>query len=624
MCGITGAVEFKGLNHLNFKNGGELHNYIASRGPDFYAYEVADIQEWKVTFGHSRLAIIDLTAASNQPMISDDGRYMLTFNGEIYNYKEIKEELITLGFLFATEGDTEVLLKAWEAWGQKCLSKFNGMFAFGILDKHCQELFLVRDRFGVKPLLYGYLDNGQLLFSSSIAAVAKQVGEQVDLEYCSTGIRYGFFEGNKDASPFKKVKYVMPGSILKFTLGRNLTVEEQVWYSLEEEVDKRVVELINYSEEELIEKGKILIQNATSLRLRSDVPLAVSLSGGVDSSSIAAIAKLEVNNLVGFCYGSPKNKKSEGPIVDNFVKERGIDIHYIHPEYSSKELGDLLDRTSAAQEAPFFGLSILAQQEVYKEVHQQGFKVLLGGQGGDEIFAGYRKFFLIALQNAWDKKNIIDSLSYLHSFGILLLQGIGDYKLYWQQRDRYIKKTGKDLSFLNALPSSSVDLLGHTTLRKRQISDVQNYSIPSLLRYEDRNSMSFSIESRLPLMDYRLVEFAIALEDRMKIKQGYGKWALREIMKSTVPAYILKSRVKRGFDVTQNWISTGVGDRIRANLLENKNKVKDYVSDLDKLENSLKDENLNNNSNLLYEAMLLNFLVDPIKVPVISRELKNV
>jgi asparagine synthase (glutamine-hydrolysing) len=617
MCGITGAVEFSGLNQLNFKYGGELHNYIASRGPDFYGYEVADIKEWKVTFGHSRLAIIDLTAASNQPMISDDGRYMLTFNGEIYNYKEIKEELITLGFLFATEGDTEVLLKAWEAWGQKCLSKFNGMFAFGILDKQCQELFLVRDRFGVKPLLYGYLDKGQLLFSSSIAAVAKQVGEEVDLEYCSNGIRYGFFEGNKDASPFKKVKYVMPGSILKFTLGDSLTVEEQVWYSLENEVDKRVVELLNYSEEELIEKGKILIQNATSLRLSSDVPLAVSLSGGVDSSSIAAIAKLEVNNLVGFCYGSPKNKKSEGPIVDNFVKEKGIDIHYIHPEYSSKELGDLLDRTFAAQEAPFFGLSVLAQHEVYKEVHQQGFKVLLGGQGGDEIFAGYRKFFLIALQNAWDKKNIIDSLSYLHSFGILLLQGIGDYKLYWQQRDRYIKKTGKDLSFLNELPSSSVDLLGHTTLRKRQISDVQNYSIPSLLRYEDRNSMSFSIESRLPLMDYRLVEFAIALQDRMKIKQGYGKWALREMMVHNVPSYILKSRVKRGFDVTQNWICNGVGDRIRANLLDNKNKVKDYVSDLDKLENNLKDENLNYNSSLLYEAMLLNFLVEPIKKPII-------
>jgi asparagine synthase (glutamine-hydrolysing) len=544
---------------------------------------------------------------------------MLTFNGEIYNYKEIKNELITLGFLFTTEGDTEVLLKAWEAWGQKCLSKFNGMFAFGILDKQCQELFLVRDRFGVKPLLYGHLDNGQLLFSSSIAAVAKQVGEEVDLEYCSTGIRYGFFEGNKDASPFKKVKYVMPGSILKFTLGHNLTVEERVWYSLEEEVEKRVAELINYSDEELIEKGKTLIQNATSLRLRSDVPLAVSLSGGIDSSSIAAIAKLEVNNLVGFCYGSPENKKSEGLIVDKFVKEKGIDIHYIHPEYSSKQLGDLYDRTFAAQEAPFFGLSVLAQQEVYKEVHQQGFKVLLGGQGGDEIFAGYRKFFLIALQNAWDKKNIIDSLSYLHSFGILLLQGIGDYKLYWQQRNRYIKKTGKDLSFLNTLPSSSVDLLGHTTLKKRQISDVQNYSIPSLLRYEDRNSMSFSIESRLPFMDYRLVEFAIALQDRMKIKHGYGKWALREMMESKVPAYILKSRVKRGFDVTQDWISNGVGDRIRANLLDNKNKTKDFVSNYSKLESNLQNENLNKNSNLLYEAMLLNFLIDPIKAPVISR-----
>jgi asparagine synthase (glutamine-hydrolysing) len=619
MCGITGSIEFANSNQLDFKNGSDLHNYIASRGPDFYGYTTVDIQDYKVTFGHSRLAIIDLSVDSNQPMISTNGRYMLTFNGEIYNYKEIKKELIALGFLFKTEGDTEVLLTAWEAWGQACLTKFNGMFAFGILDKQNQELFLVRDRFGVKPLLYGDLGNGQLIFSSSIAAVARKVGEDLDLEYCSNGIRYGFFEGNKDSSPFKKVKYVMPGCILKYSIGTDLSVVEQVWYSLEEQVNKKVAELINYSDDELIEQCMNLIKDATSLRLRSDVPLAVSLSGGVDSSSIAAIAKKDANHLVGFCYGSPKNIKSEGPIVDAFVKAKGIDIHYIHPEYSSNQLGDLLDRTTAAQEAPFLGLSVLAQQEIYKEVHQQGFKVLLGGQGGDEIFAGYRKFFFIALQNALGDRKILESLNYLYSFGILLLQGLGDYKLYWQQRNRYLKRTGKDLSFLTNLPLNPIDLLGNTTMRKRQILDVQQYSIPSLLRYEDRNSMSFSIESRLPLMDYRLVEFAIALQDRMKIKQGYGKWALRETMKSEVPAYILKNPVKRGFDVTQNWISNGVGERLRANLLDNKNRTKDYVSDYNKLESSLQIDNLNKNSNSLYEAMLLNFLIDPVKTPLVSR-----
>jgi asparagine synthase (glutamine-hydrolysing) len=617
MCGITGAIEFANLNKLDFKNGSDLHNYIASRGPDFYGYTSIYIQDYKVTFGHSRLAIIDLSVASNQPMISTNGRYMLTFNGEIYNYREIKKELIALGFLFTTEGDTEVLLKAWEAWGQACLPKFNGMFAFGIFDKQNQELFLVRDRFGVKPLLYGDLGNGQLLFSSSITAVARQVGEDLDLEYCSNGIRFGFFEGNKDSSPFKKVKYVMPGCILKCSIGSNLSVEEKVWYSLEEEVNKKVAELVNYSDDELIEQSKSIIKDATNLRLRSDVPLAVSLSGGVDSSSIAAIAKKEANHLVGFCYGSPKNIKSEGPIVEAFVKTKGIDIHYIYPEYSSNQLGDLLERTMAAQEAPFLGLNVLAQQEIYKEVQQQGFKVLLGGQGGDEIFAGYRKFFFIALQNAWGDGKILESLSYLYSFGILLLQGLGDYKLYWQQRNRYLKKTGKDLSFLTNLPLNPIDLLGHTTIRKRQILDVQQYSIPSLLRYEDRNSMSFSIESRLPLMDYRLVEFAIALQDRMKIKQGYGKWALRESMKSEVPAYILKNRVKRGFDVTQNWISNGVGERLRSNLLDNKNRTKDYVTDFNKLESSLQIDNLNKNSNSLYEAMLLNFLIDPVKTPLV-------
>lgn len=611
MCGITGAIEFKRSQNLNFKEGSDLHNYIRRRGPDYYGVEKTEYENWSVTLAHSRLAIIDLSGASNQPMISDDERYIITFNGEIYNYREVREELITNGFTFRTTGDTEVLLRSWECWGETCLNKLNGMFVFGIFDKIKGEFYLVRDRFGVKPLIYTFFD-GQLLFSSSIASVAKQINQEIDLEYCSSGIRFGFFEGYEDRTPFKNVKYLLPGSLMKCTLDEKLKIETKTWYSLEEQVSKKRKELESLSSDELISQGKALLENSTKIRLRSDVPLAISLSGGVDSSSIAAITSKEVDHLMAFSYGAPDHPKSEGPTINKFAKDKNINVEYIHYSYTAQEMGNIYDQTMEAQESPFLGLSIIAQHEVYKQVKERNIKVLLGGQGGDEIFAGYRKFFVVALKKAIEKKEILPGLQYFHSLALMLLFETKQIKTYWNEKSRYLKTTGKDIVFLDCLPEISLNLFENTSLSNRQISDIQKYSIPSLLRYEDRNSMYFSIESRLPFMDYRLVEFALALPDLLKIKHGYGKWILREMMKKDVPGYILKNRLKRGFDVTQNWVNDGVGERIKTNILENKSKAKDFVSDFSRLENSLTIENLNN-SNILNEAIMLDFLIDPIK-----------
>lgn len=615
MCGITGAIEFKRSQNLDFKEGSDLHNYIRRRGPDYYGVEKTDYADWTVTLAHSRLAIIDLSAVSNQPMMSDDERYSLTYNGEIYNYQEIRDELISNGFAFRTKGDTEVLLKAWECWGEACLNKLNGMFVFGLFDKIKGEFYLVRDRFGVKPLIYTFFD-GQLLFSSSIASVAKQINQDIDLEYCSSGIRFGFFEGYEDRTPFKNVKYLLPGSLMKCKLEGKLNIETKIWYSLEEQVAKKRKELELLSPSELILQGKTLLENSTKIRLRSDVPLAISLSGGVDSSSIAAITSKEVDHLMAFSYGAPDHPKSEGPIINKFAKDKNINVEYVHHSYTAHEMGNIYDQTMQAQESPFLGLSIIAQHEVYKQVKERNIKVLLGGQGGDEIFAGYRKFFVVALRKAIEKKEILPGLQYFHSLALMLVFEAKQIKTYWNEKNRYLKTTGKETSFLDCLPEMSLNLFENSSLSNRQISDIQKYSIPSLLRYEDRNSMYFSIESRLPFMDYRLVEFALALPDLLKIKNGYGKWILREMMKKDVPGYILKNRLKRGFDVTQNWVNDGVGERIKSNILENKSKAKDFVSDFSRLENSLTIENLNN-GNVLNEAIMLDFLIDPIKKPTL-------
>ena len=610
MCGIIGAIEGASNKNLDFTIKGKLYQYIASRGPDFYDYTSEFVNNHKVSFGHARLAIIDLSSASNQPMYSRDGRFVLTYNGEIFNFKEIREELLVHGLSFETKGDTEVILKAWEHWGVKCLNKFNGMFAFGLLDRDKKELFLVRDRFGVKPLVYGQTMDGTIIFSSSISSVASFVGKEINQKYCSVGLRYGFFEGYEDCTPYKDVKYVTPGTYLKFSLSENIASEKHTWYTLDKEVLKKEQELSAFSESELLELGKKLLFNSVKRRMRSDVPIAVSLSGGVDSSTIASIASKEVDDLTGFTYGSPNNNNSEGPIVDLFAKEKNIKVNYIFPNYTSKGLRDLFERTEKAQDAPFLGLSILAQQEVYKVVKEQGFKVLLGGQGGDEIFAGYRKFFLVALRNAINSRNPKNILQFLYSFGNLLLRGVGNYKMYWSQRNRYFKKTGKQVALISSLPVIKINLLGDrdTLLNKRQILDIQHYSLPTLLRYEDRNSMSFGVESRLPFMDYQLVEFALALPATLKIKNGFGKWALREMATPEVPKFILKNKVKVGFEVTQNWINNGLGEVIRTKILDNKKALQNFVENTNLLEQNLQNDALSTDRNLLSEALLLTYL----------------
>jgi asparagine synthase (glutamine-hydrolysing) len=455
-----------------------------------------------------------------------------------------------------------------------------------------------------------------MLFSSSISALANQINATVDLTYCASGIKFGFFEGNGCRSPFKEIKYVSPGSFVKFSLGEIISMETTQWYSLSDEVEKRVFETSLLSNYEIEDRIRFLLDDAVKIRLHCDVPVAVSLSGGVDSSSIAAIASAYTCGFKAFSYSSPNMNKSEGPFVERFINEKNIPIEYIYPDYNKSELGDLFDRTCRAQEAPFLGLSIMAQQEIYRVVKSRGYRVLLGGQGGDEIFAGYRKFILIALKNSLQSRNFESFFNQLISLSSVILYGIQDIGLNVRQSHRYFKSGGRTISLINCLPEFSEDLITNKTLRERQILDIQNFSLPSLLRYEDRNSMSNSIESRLPFMDYRLVEFALSISDALKIKSGYGKWILRKSMSHYVPKFILENRNKRGFDVSQNWIIGGVGDRIRDNLLSNLSKTKEFLHDGTNLEIMITKENLKNNTNLLNEAMMLNFLIEPVKNPL--------
>jgi asparagine synthase (glutamine-hydrolysing) len=410
---------------------------------------------------------------------------------------------------------------------------------------------------------------------------------------------------------------VPPGSWIKFQLSESgVDIAEGRWYDLKRAVAACEQSIAQHSDEELVGKCGHLLKDAVRLRLRSDVPVAVSLSGGLDSSTVAALASRDVKRLRGFTYGSPRASASEGPAVHDFAGRLGIDVTYVWPHFDKGELSEVLERTMAFQEAPFSDFGLIAQNEVYRSARRAGFKVLLGGQGGDEIFAGYRKFFVVALREALHKRETENALRLVYSLGLMMLHEAGQARMYWQHLTRY--RNNDDAGFrLLGWESAAENLWGGADLMLsgRQIEDIQQWSLPTLLRYEDRNSMGHGVESRLPFMDYRLLELALALPSRLKISNGYGKWALRRITAGVVPDCVRLKRKKRGFDVTQAWIKEGIGASLRRQIFENRHALAGQLQsgvDLDRL---LSDASLSRDCHLLDEALMLAWLVKPVRPP---------
>lgn len=626
MCGIFGQI-FKSSNSAHgFNTSSKGFLSVKSRGPDGYGLEHFHCHGHSVSLAHTRLSIIELSELGAQPMKDDASGWWVSYNGEIYNYLEIREELCGLGSSFCTGSDTEVLLKAWAQWGADALPRIRGMFAFAAFNPDSGELWLVRDRFGVKPLAWGRMPDGRITFSSSVAGTAAQVSEEIDTTYCARGLRYKIYEVAQSGSPFKNIKSVSAGGWLRFKLSESgIKITEGRWYDLKQAVAARAQLIMQSSDDDLLEECRQLLESAVKLRLRSDVPVAVSLSAGLDSSTIAALASRQVTGLRGFTYGSPSAKASEGPDAKIFSDALGIKVTYIWPRFDKAGLSDALERTMACQEAPFSGLSVIAQNEVFRSVLKAGYKVLLGGQGGDESFAGYRKFFVVALREALQKREPGNALRLIYSLGLMMTHEAGQARMYWKNLNRY-SNTNKTGFRLLDWEQVSVNLWGNAgdSLSERQIDDIQQWSMPTLLRYEDRNSMGYGVESRLPFMDHCLTELALALPARLKIANGYGKWMLRKMAAGTVPDLIRLNRRKRGFDVTQQWISDGIGASLRSRIFENRHALSGHLKkgvDLDRL---LSDTSLTKDVDILDEALMLAWLVKPVRLPVdTAAESKN-
>lgn len=567
MCGIAGAFARQFDERLE-RCVRDVIVRQRPRGPDFKAVESVGSERAWALFGHNRLSIIDLSAASNQPLWDHEHRTCIIFNGEIYNYIEIRQELVALGHTFVTAGDTEVILEAFKEWGPSCLEKFLGMFAFALFDRQTDELWLVRDRYGVKPLLFR-ADDRSIVFASTGAVIADTFGLDPNMDYLLNGIEFGLYESETDMSPYHGLLSMRPGHWLRCKVGGDGRLEQQLvkWYDLEERVASQRDAYARMPVADAVEAVRDLLHSAVNLRLRSDVPVGVALSGGVDSSSIAGVMAKSHPDVYGFTWGHPSDPFGEGKAVQTIVDHTGIRIVYCSA--SGKALAQTFWDTLEAQDAPFTGDSKVAQFYVAKVAREHGVIVLLGGQGGDEAFMGYLKFRGFAMQDALRRRDLRDSL--------LAMAGIAQSaatEIWYLDSFRHALKR-----YINRAPTSSLLARDGLTppvrpaynpaepLWVRQARDVTRYSLPTLLRYEDRNSAGNSLEARLPFLDHRLVELGLALPEALKVRWGYGKWVLREAARGLIPESVRTARRKRWFSVNQKgWVRAGLGAAIRERL----------------------------------------------------------
>jgi asparagine synthase (glutamine-hydrolysing) len=578
MCGIAGIISSHKTEELlqQIKAATQI---LSHRGPQYEQYW----QSYNVAFGHARLCIIDVDQRSNQPFHYLN-RYHIVHNGELYNYLEIKKELQNKGYPFSTESDTEVIVAAYDAYKKDCLQSFDGMFAFAIWDEQEQILFAARDRFGEKPFFFFYNDE-KLLFASEIksllvAGVEKQVNESMLYNYLTVGYTANPF--NPQETFYQNISKLPAASFLEYKIATNELSIEKYWTPY-------IDENKNISADEAVEQFKALFRESIRKRLRSDVAIGTSLSGGLDSSSIVAMCSQQASqNYTHKCFtaGFPGFDKSEEQYASVVAKQFGLNHHLVTIDESA--LLQDLDKIMWHQEEPVNSSSVLAQYKVYQAAKQNGVTVLLDGQGADEILAGYHKYYKWWWQQLYAEKKLKKSgelaaaqtLGVQEKFGLknkamALLPHFSMAMLQSRKEKEAARQGDLNKEFINLHKKNFYYTTPlESTLNSALYFNTFVYGLEELLHYADRNSMAHAVEVRLPFLNHQLVEFLFTLPAHLKIKEGWTKWLLRKAMEDILPKEIVWRKDKIGFEPPQKqWMQNSqVQDRIRASkkiLVEN-------------------------------------------------------
>lgn len=568
MCGIAGIIS-RNPNHVSTERLKQMINVLAHRGPDGEGFWLNENNT--VGFGHRRLAILDLSEAGKQPMHLFN-HYSITYNGEIYNYLELKEELQQKGYTFRTQTDTEVILAAYDHWKEECLQQFDGMFAFAIWNEQEQTLFAARDRFGEKPFYY-FFDGEQFLFASEMKAIwAAGVEKTIDHSMLLNYIGLGWVKNPSNLSQtfYQNISSLPQSHYIKLNL-RNGSNEIVQYWDLDKETKATLTEA------EAIEQFRQLFNTSVQRRLRSDVEVGTSLSGGLDSSSIAAMIEAQIpkpkfqnpnSKIQVFTASFPGFEKDETAYAKQVAEQFQLQHHLVTP--TAATLLNDIERLIYHQEEPFQSSSIYAQYKVYELAKQHGMKVILDGQGADETLAGYHKYIHWFLQEkmressvvsreleAFAANNISIDWSWKNKLAArfpemaaVQLENKANKELLNNKfiTNKYRKSHFNKKSIFKPTVSKLNDLLYYNTMRN---------GLEELLRYADRNSMAHGVEVRLPFLSHELVQFIFSLPSHYKIQNGFTKYILRESMKQLLPASIVYRTDKIGYEPPQQqWMQS--------------------------------------------------------------------
>ena len=490
MCGIAGIISSQNKEkEIRLMLQAQKH-----RGPDHTGVYQDD---GFAVLGHNRLSIIDLTEAANQPFSDPSGRYQLIFNGEIYNYKELKTELASF-YNFKTSSDTEVLLAAYLKYGEACLEKFNGMFSFAIWDQQEKTLFAARDRFGVKPFHYSE-KNEELYFASEIKSLKKVLGQAgPDKKVWANYFAFGSY-GLPDETFYRDISQLPGGYLLTYKAGK---LQIRKWYDFASRVQQ-----VNVSgdPEQTKEEYLELLKDSISLRFRADVEVGFNLSGGVDSSLLLALVNQydRTEKIKAYSFYTGDDRYDELPWVEQMIAQTGNPLSRVRLD--AAEVKELAMKINRVQDEPYGGIPTLAYAQIFEKARKDKVLVLLDGQGMDEQWAGY---------------------DYYGRDTAALIQGQSGSPFRPECLDKELLKFAKKPKYPEVFENK---------LQNQQYRDLFYTKIPRALRFNDRISMAYSTELREPFLDYRLVEFAFAQPNDFKIKDGVHKYMLRELVKELVP-----------------------------------------------------------------------------------------
>ena len=535
MCSISGIFSFTG-NSPNIKSLTKMNNSLTHRGPDNRGIWFKD----RIALAHNRLSILDLSKNGEQPMTSQSKNKVIVFNGEIYNWKEIKNKIYKIKW--KSKSDTEVLIEAYEKYGLNFFDYLNGIFSFAIYDIRKKELLIARDRLGVKPI-YWTVKNQQFIFSSEIKGL---LAYGIKKEPCKKTLKDFLFNGLIDHSEktlFKNIYQLEPGNFLK--IKSNGEIQKKNYWNLKDRVNQTSEILKDKSKDYIFEKYRELLNSSLNLELRSDVELGTTLSSGFDSSMLTYMIKKKINNFSTFSYGF-NNEKDEtfyAKKVSDSLKLNNFSV-----KLDENELEEYLNKVVLSQESPVTSIRVLAMHKMYEKVKERGIKVILEGQGGDELGAGYEYYyaplFLDILKssnnysesfikiekilknykaiNSQNKyKRLFDSLMYVMRPGIATQDGVPFvnhdvyHKSFSDLKNDYLIKHELD-SFVQSM----------------QLIDIQKVILPRGLRFVDRASMASSVEARVPLLDHRITEFSLSVPTNLKINENETRYFMKSFFKN--------------------------------------------------------------------------------------------